>query len=84
MEDFELCEKAQANLEKGIYHEGILNPLKENGVAFYQQEVLRRVVDQYEEEKGITGQADSLKRSHASNDAMIDSTSGAGVVPAMA
>jgi hypothetical protein len=33
MEDFELCEKAQANLEKGIYHEGILNPVKENGVA---------------------------------------------------
>jgi hypothetical protein len=33
MEDFELCEKAQSNLEKGIYHEGILNPVKENGVA---------------------------------------------------
>jgi len=33
MEDFDLCEKAQANLEKGIYHEGILNPVKENGVA---------------------------------------------------
>lgn len=28
LEDFELCEKAQANLEKGIYHEGILNPEK--------------------------------------------------------
>ena len=33
MEDFELCEKAQANLEKGVYSEGILNPVKENGVA---------------------------------------------------
>jgi len=33
MEDFELCEKAQANLEKGIYVEGILNPEKETGVA---------------------------------------------------
>lgn len=33
LEDFELCEKAQANLEKGIYHEGILNPEKESGVA---------------------------------------------------
>jgi hypothetical protein len=33
LEDFELCEKAQANLEKGIYNEGILNPVKETGVA---------------------------------------------------
>jgi hypothetical protein len=33
LEDFELCEKAQANLEKGIYHEGILNPNQETGVA---------------------------------------------------
>ena len=33
MEDFELCEKAQENLEKGVYSEGILNPIKENGVA---------------------------------------------------
>lgn len=33
MEDFELCEKAQTNLEKGVYEEGILNPEKESGVA---------------------------------------------------
>jgi hypothetical protein len=33
MEDYELCEKAQGNLEKGIYGEGILNPVKETGVA---------------------------------------------------
>jgi hypothetical protein len=33
MEDFELCEKAQTNLEKGVYGEGILNPEKESGVA---------------------------------------------------
>jgi hypothetical protein len=33
MEDYELCEKAQENLEKGIYSEGILNPIKETGVA---------------------------------------------------
>lgn len=39
MEDFELCEKAQDNLAKGVYHEGILNPEKENGVSceFYHQ-----------------------------------------------
>jgi len=33
MEDYELCEKAQENLEKGIYAEGILNPVKETGVV---------------------------------------------------
>lgn len=33
LEDFELCEKAQANLEKGVYGEGILNPNKEKSVA---------------------------------------------------
>jgi hypothetical protein len=33
MEDYELCEKAQENLEKGVYSEGILNPEKETGVA---------------------------------------------------
>lgn len=33
MEDYELCEKAQENLEKGVYNEGILNPEKETGVA---------------------------------------------------
>ncbi|EHA24530.1 hypothetical protein ASPNIDRAFT_130535, partial [Aspergillus niger ATCC 1015] len=34
MEDYELCEKAQNNLTKGIYSEGILNPEKESGVSF--------------------------------------------------
>ncbi|GAT29633.1 hypothetical protein RIB2604_03001650 [Aspergillus luchuensis] len=33
MEDYELCEKAQSNLTKGIYSEGILNPEKESGVS---------------------------------------------------
>jgi hypothetical protein len=33
MEDYELCEKAQSNLEKGVYSEGILNPEQENGVS---------------------------------------------------
>ena len=51
MEDFELCEKAQENLEKGIYTQGILNPLKENGVAYYQQKVRELVRQQYAKEK---------------------------------
>lgn len=51
MEDFELCEKAQENLERGIYGEGILNPNKENGVAFYQQRVKKLVWEQHNHEK---------------------------------
>lgn len=50
-EDFELCEKAQENLERGIYSEGILNPLKENGVAYYQQHVRELVYAKHAEEK---------------------------------
>lgn len=66
MEDYELCEKAQENLEKGIYSEGILNPVKESGVAckcrlkamcpaslifaVYQQRVLDMVLAQYDDE----------------------------------
>jgi phenylpropionate dioxygenase-like ring-hydroxylating dioxygenase large terminal subunit len=33
LEDKELCEKAQQNLNIGVYTEGILNPNKENGVV---------------------------------------------------
>lgn len=33
MEDYELCERAQENLQKGVYNEGILNPVKETGVV---------------------------------------------------
>ncbi len=31
-EDFELCEVAQSNLERGIYSQGVLNQTKESGV----------------------------------------------------
>ena len=33
LEDYELCEAAQYNLERGIYSEGVLNPIKETGLA---------------------------------------------------
>jgi hypothetical protein len=46
MEDFELCEKAQQNLEKGVYFEGILNPNKEQGVSFYQSRTRELVHEQ--------------------------------------
>ncbi|KAF1982120.1 Bet v1-like protein [Aulographum hederae CBS 113979] len=51
MEDFELCEKAQENLLRGVYETGILNPVKETGVAFYQQRVLEQVFEQHEKEE---------------------------------
>ncbi|CAG8948817.1 hypothetical protein HYFRA_00001940 [Hymenoscyphus fraxineus] len=51
IEDFELCEKAQKNLEAGVYGEGVLNPNKENGVSFYQARVKEAVYRQFEEDK---------------------------------
>lgn len=51
LEDFELCEKAQQNLERGVYGEGVLNPRKENGVVFYQRRVRDCVYRQFEIEK---------------------------------
>ena len=65
MEDYELCEKAQDNLTRGIYSEGILNPEKENGVSCkypissaailtetdYQERVLELVSEEFEADK---------------------------------
>jgi len=51
MEDFELCEIAQSNLERGVYGEGILNLEKENGVAFYQQRLRKAIRDEYEDKR---------------------------------
>jgi hypothetical protein len=50
-EDFELCEKAQENLQTGVYCEGVLNPVKENGVLFYQGRVKECVYGQFQAEK---------------------------------
>ncbi|GKZ68382.1 hypothetical protein AnigIFM50267_003062 [Aspergillus niger] len=51
MEDYELCEKAQNNLTKGIYSEGILNPEKESGVSYYQGRVFELVCQQHTAER---------------------------------
>lgn len=51
LEDFELCERAQANLGTGVYGEGILNPRKEGGVVFYQGRVREEVYKQWGVEK---------------------------------
>ncbi|KAL4778639.1 hypothetical protein BJX76DRAFT_128160 [Aspergillus varians] len=51
MEDYELCEKAQDNLSRGVYREGILNPEKESGVSFYQGRVFELVSQQHAAER---------------------------------
>ncbi|EEH09299.1 conserved hypothetical protein [Histoplasma capsulatum G186AR] len=51
MEDYELCERAQGNLQNGVYNEGILNPVKETGVAYYQSRVFDLVTEQHRLEK---------------------------------
>lgn len=51
LEDYELCEKAQGNLESGIYSQGILNPIKETGVSHYQRLVRELVVNTVKEER---------------------------------
>jgi hypothetical protein len=50
MEDYELCETAQANLEQGVYCQGVLNPKKEGGVIHYQQQVKKLVMAAYQRE----------------------------------
>ncbi|KAK7914026.1 hypothetical protein PG985_011729 [Apiospora marii] len=47
VEDYDLCEAAQANLAAGVYSQGVLNPVKENGVAHYQGMVRDRVVGEF-------------------------------------
>lgn len=51
MEDFELCEVAQSNLERGVYCQGVLNGAKEGGVLHYQGLVRERVMKQFREEQ---------------------------------
>lgn len=51
MEDYELCERAQMNLEKGIYCQGVLNPEKESGVIHYQRLVRQKVIEAFEQDR---------------------------------
>jgi phenylpropionate dioxygenase-like ring-hydroxylating dioxygenase large terminal subunit len=44
-EDINVCEAVQKNLKSGIYQDGILNPRRENGVAYYQS-LVRQAVEQ--------------------------------------
>ncbi|KAJ4533797.1 hypothetical protein HRR77_008282 [Exophiala dermatitidis] len=51
LEDFELCEVAQSNLERGVYTQGVLNSVKESGVLHYQQLTRKMVVDKFKDEE---------------------------------
>ncbi|KIW67542.1 hypothetical protein PV04_06786 [Phialophora macrospora] len=51
LEDFELCEVAQSNLERGVYSQGVLNQAKESGVLHYQQLTRKMVVEKFKEEE---------------------------------
>lgn len=53
LEDYELCETAQTNLEKGVYSQGILNGEKESGVMHYQQLVRQKVVDMFQQRQFV-------------------------------
>lgn len=65
MEDFELCEKVQVNLEQGIYGKGILQPVKEKGVRYYQQRV-RELVHQHRAAEKAAGTARVKAKEQAS------------------
>ncbi|KAH9903704.1 hypothetical protein F4778DRAFT_95183 [Xylariomycetidae sp. FL2044] len=52
LEDYELCETAQRNLERGVYRQGLLNPRKENGVSYYQGLVREMVVGEFLKKEG--------------------------------
>ncbi|WP_158999386.1 aromatic ring-hydroxylating oxygenase subunit alpha [Pigmentibacter ruber] len=45
IEDISICELVQKNLEVGIYQKGILNPEKENGVAYFHSLVKTAVMN---------------------------------------
>ncbi|KAI1610474.1 Rieske domain-containing protein [Exophiala viscosa] len=50
-EDFELCEKVQKNLERGIFEMGLLHPFHEEGVHAFQGMVLKALREQIQAEE---------------------------------
>ena len=51
-EDFELCEKVQKNLERGIFEMGVLHPFHEEGVLAFQSMVLKALREHVQAEEG--------------------------------
>ncbi|KAK5455313.1 hypothetical protein LTS15_006033 [Exophiala xenobiotica] len=72
-EDFELCEVAQTNLERGIYSQGVLNQKKESGVLHYQQLTRKMVVEKFKDEE-----AEKNALSPATSRASVGYGSGSG------
>ncbi|CVL03662.1 uncharacterized protein FMAN_15066 [Fusarium mangiferae] len=72
VEDIELCEKTQANLNIGIYSEGLLNPEKENGVIYFHGRILELCSSQLEKEEATQ----ALARPMQGNPIALVQTSG--------
>jgi phenylpropionate dioxygenase-like ring-hydroxylating dioxygenase large terminal subunit len=43
-EDISICQAVQKNLNSGVFHHGVLNPARENGVIYFQSLVRQAVV----------------------------------------
>ncbi|KAL4945143.1 hypothetical protein BDV06DRAFT_219675 [Aspergillus oleicola] len=84
MEDYELCERAQENLARGVYREGILNPEKESGVSFYQGRVFELVCEQHAAEKATKQQQQEDVEKSNSTTKPKDPNPGPGSVEAAA
>jgi len=50
-EDFELCEKVQKNLERGVFETGPLHPFHEEGVRAFQLMLLKVLREQITQEE---------------------------------
>lgn len=55
-EDKALCEKAQKNLNAGVFVAGELHPRWERGPLYFQQQVRDVVTEHYQREKKVGGQ----------------------------
>ncbi|KAK5051409.1 hypothetical protein LTR84_003061 [Exophiala bonariae] len=65
LEDFELCEVAQENLERGVYSQGVLNQVKESGVLHYQQMTRKMVVEKFKQEEAERNALASVSSRHS-------------------
>lgn len=70
-EDKVLCERAQKNLNAGVYVNGELHPRWEKGPLFFQQNVRREVSEHFKREKA-KGQKIWLARQKLPTNAMTE------------
>src|SRR5271154_6675135 len=50
-QDFDLCQQLQPNLKTGVYTNGFLHPMREEGVSFYQDIVRADIFKHFELEE---------------------------------